>query len=311
MTFWQQWVRQPQSLWLRKVLFQVHLWIGLAIGLYIVVLSVTGSAIVYGPQLMRALDTPTPTFDPSREALSTGQLTEAAERSYPGYKVTSIASQFSRRRPVIRVSLERGDDVRERLLNPYTGEDLGDVFPIGVRAVLWVTSLHDDLLFGQSGRDANGVGSVLATLLALSGAILWWPGKKKWRRSLLVNRKAGWARFNWELHSMAGFWCFALILIWSISGIYLVFPQPFNAIVDYFWPAALGERPGDKMLAWLVRLHFGRFRDMRPLQVVWVVLGLVPAMMFATGALMWWNRVFRKSASASNDAGYSRQPKHS
>ena len=181
MTVWQRWVRRPQSLWFRKALFQVHLWTGLAIGLYVVMLSVTGSAIVYGPQLARVLDTPTPVFDPSREGLSTEELREAAERSYPGFTVTRISSEFSRRRPAISVTLERSDDVKERLLNPYTGEDLGDVFPIGVRTVLWITSLHDDLLFQRTGRTWNGVGSVLVTLLAISGAIVWWPGKQKWR----------------------------------------------------------------------------------------------------------------------------------
>ena len=40
-----QWARQPQNVWLRRALFQVHLWTGLAIGLYIVMLSVTGSVL--------------------------------------------------------------------------------------------------------------------------------------------------------------------------------------------------------------------------------------------------------------------------
>ena len=32
------------------------------------------------------------------------------------------------------------------------------------------------------------------------------------------------------------------------------------------------------------------------LQPIWVVLGLAPAVMFVTGALMWWNRVWRRRA---------------
>ena len=30
---WQRWIRQPQSFWLRRAIFQVHLWSGLGIGL--------------------------------------------------------------------------------------------------------------------------------------------------------------------------------------------------------------------------------------------------------------------------------------
>ena len=30
------------------------------------------------------------------------------------------------------------------------------------------------------------------------------------------------------------------------------------------------------------------------LKAVWAVLGLVPALMFVTGVIMWWNRVLRR-----------------
>jgi len=44
---WQRWVRQPQAVWLRKALFQVHLWSGVGLGLYVFFISVTGSVLVY------------------------------------------------------------------------------------------------------------------------------------------------------------------------------------------------------------------------------------------------------------------------
>ena len=45
------------------------------------------------------------------------------------------------------------------------------------------------------------------------------------------------------------------------------------------------------MLDWLVRLHFGRWRNSHILKAVWVVLGLIPAAMLVTGTVMWWHRV--------------------
>src|SRR5207247_1159807 len=45
-TLWQRWLRQPQNIWLRKALFQVHLWSGIAIGLYILTIRVTGIWLV-------------------------------------------------------------------------------------------------------------------------------------------------------------------------------------------------------------------------------------------------------------------------
>ena len=57
-------------------------------------------------------------------------------------------------------------------------------------------------------------------------------------------------------------------------------------------PASHVIRAGDVGLFWLSRLHFGRFGG-GFVKAVWVVVGLVPATMFVTGALMWWNRVLR------------------
>ena len=52
MTAWQRWLQRPQSLWIRKALFQVHLWVGLGIGLYVLAISISGSAIVYRREIM-------------------------------------------------------------------------------------------------------------------------------------------------------------------------------------------------------------------------------------------------------------------
>src|SRR5216110_53667 len=47
MTYWQRWISHPQTAWLRKATFQLHLWSGIGIGLYVLVISVTGSIVVY------------------------------------------------------------------------------------------------------------------------------------------------------------------------------------------------------------------------------------------------------------------------
>jgi len=297
MSLWGQWVRQPQQVWLRRAAFQIHLWTGLAIGLYIVILCLTGSALVYRGVLDDALETPAPAFRPGEEALSIEQLTAAAQRAYPGYTVSRVGgNRINRRRPVIEIWVDRGDEHIERLFNPYTGDDLGPALHWITRANIWLASLHDELLFGERGRFYNGIGSALITLLCLTGAIVWWPGIRSWRRGLGVKWRAAWPRLNFDLHSALGFWFFLLILMWGFTGVYLVIPEPFAALVDRYSEAdeILGTRTGDIILRWGVRLHFGRWEDSPVLMAVWAVLGLVPVIMFITGAIMWWHRVLRK-----------------
>src|SRR5205809_6655530 len=89
-TTWQRWLRQPQNIWLRRALFQVHLWSGVAIGLYILMISVTGSVLVYRNELYRAA-TPRPIISKGSEPrLTDDQLTEAATRLYPEYRVVNL-----------------------------------------------------------------------------------------------------------------------------------------------------------------------------------------------------------------------------
>ena len=136
----------------------------------------------------------------------------------------------------------------------------------------------------------------MVTVLCLTGALVWWPGVTRWRRGLGVKWNSPWRRVTWDLHSATGFWLFLFILMWGVSGFYLGVPEPFANFVDSISDpnAVPGQRPGDVVLVWLTRLHFGRWRNAPLLKASWAVIGLVPAMMFVTGVVMWWNRVLRK-----------------
>ncbi|MBI4887470.1 MAG: PepSY domain-containing protein [Acidobacteria bacterium] len=297
---WQQWVRRPRTLFVRKASFQVHLWIGIAVGLYVVLLSVTGSALVFRRELDRAFRPQAPLVDAARPLLSKEQLTQAALAAYPGATVERVGGT-QRRMALVRVVLHRNGETLEREFNAYTGADLGEPFPWKAQALLTLADLHDDLLMleDRRGRFWNGVGSVLVTLLCLTGAVVWWPGIRGWRRAISVKWDARWPRLNFDLHSAMGVWFFLIVAIWAISGIYLAFPGPFTSAVDRIWgvPETLEARPGDIALEWLVRLHFGRWRS-HTLKVVWVIIGLIPAAMFVTGFAMWWHRVVRRRSPA-------------
>jgi uncharacterized iron-regulated membrane protein len=295
MTIWTRWLRQPQGLWIRRALFQVHLWTGIAFGLYIFIVCVTGSVVVYRGELYRAA-TPDPVIVAgSGPRLTTDELTQAAIRAYPGFEVTRV---FSPRNPdrAVTIALKRGPDVEERLFHPFTGEDLGDSVPWGFHFVSWLVDLHDNLLMGSTGRALNGAGALLLTLLTMTGLVIWWPGIAAWRRSLLLRRNVGWKRVTWDLHSAVGFWTFGICLLFGVTGVYLGYPEPFHAVGDYFEPLTDdngGTRVVDTATFWLARLHFGRFGGWST-KLVWAILGLAPAVMFVTGAVMWWNRVLCK-----------------
>jgi uncharacterized iron-regulated membrane protein len=253
MNAWQRWVRQPQNLWVRRALFQLHLWTGIGVGLYILMISLTGSVLVYRNELFTAA-TPDPiVVTGSGPTLTDQQLNEAATRAYPGYRVTSI-NRARNPNQAVDVWLKRGDDLKQRLFDPYAGKDLGESVPLGIWFISKLIDLHDNLLAGPTGRYVNSFGGFLLLVLASTGMVIWWPGRKTWRRSVTLHRKVGWKRFTWDLHSMMGFWSLGFIVLFAVSGAYLGNEDLFQNVADSLEPLTpvnAGQRVVDRFLYWL------------------------------------------------------------
>ena len=298
-------MRQPQALWLRQAMFQLHLWVGIALGAYILMICLTGSVLVYRNELYTKF-APTPrVVTPSGARMSEEALKAAARRAYPGFDVTNYYPGPAADHAV-EIYLERARVRRQRFFDPYTGKDLGDSIPAGFRFTAWLLDLHDNLLSGERGRRVNAAGAVLVLVLAATGAAVWWPGVTSWRRSLTVafRRKQ---RFTWRLHSALGFWFAGFVVMWGVSGLYLSYPAPFSNAVEGLEPYQPVYHLGERFLYWLGYSHFGRFGGRLPgcgpvcnvtMKAVWALFGLMPIALFVTGALVWWNRVLRPRSRA-------------
>jgi uncharacterized iron-regulated membrane protein len=296
--------RQPQTLWLRRALFQVHLWAGLAASLYVLVICLSGSAIVYRHEMDLALCPRIIMVPPSGPRLSEAQLAAAAvnaARRRPGGAPSRVEVRGPRvPGAAVEVRYAQRGVRLERLLDPYTGRDLGDAVACEPVLVTKLANLHDDLLGGRTGRTVNGAGSIVVLLMCLTGIVIWWPGVSRWRRSLTLRCNVPWRRFVWDLHSVLGIWMLVPILMWAASGIYLGFPGGFTALESLIAHSASGSTADaiDAFTEWLVRLHFGRAWGPW-IKLLWLLLGLTPVALLVTGSIMWWNRVLRRSIGRS------------
>jgi uncharacterized iron-regulated membrane protein len=90
-----------------------------------------------------------------------------------------------------------------------------------------------------------------------------------------------------------------MVLVWGFTAIYFAFPDPFIATID-----SLGgdpsdpSRPADVAMRTIVYWHFGRFGGMTG-RLIWVVIGLIPAVLFVTGFIMWRLRGLRRQRAAA------------
>lgn len=285
MNAWGNWVKRPQTVRLRKAVFQLHLWTGIAFGLYVFIVCVSGSLAVFNSELYSAFLPAAKRVDISGPRLSRTALLAAAQRAHPRATITRIKSWSDPHEAAV-VSLGRETYSDQRFIDPYTGKDLGTARPLGVRMVSFFSAMHMNLLMGYTGRLLNGVGGFLTALLSITGMVIWWPGIRRWRDSLMLRRGVTFERWNWNLHSSIGFWTFVIVFMWAMTGAYLVFPKPFDVTMNVIpFARDLVDLPQ------LVHpLHVGDFGGW-PVKVLWVLLGLAPPVLFVSGFIMWWYRV--------------------
>jgi uncharacterized iron-regulated membrane protein len=51
MTAWKQWLQHPEKSWMRHAFFQIHYWVGMAVSMYVLVMSISGSVVVFRNEL--------------------------------------------------------------------------------------------------------------------------------------------------------------------------------------------------------------------------------------------------------------------
>jgi len=225
---------------IRRALFQLHLWLGVALGLYLCVVSLTGAALLFRIDLQR-LDHPnllTPSSPEIRVDIATirGMIAVA----YPRGEVIGVDAPTTAR-PVYLAYVTDHEGFHTVLADPATGEVLGELPDHSVVATL--QSLHFNLLSGTTGERVNGAGALCLVLLAITGTIIWWPGRKRWRRALAVRWSGNPERRLWELHSATGMWAATLMLLWAVTALSFTFPQQFRAVVNAISPLSLGASP--------------------------------------------------------------------
>lgn len=272
----------------RRIVFAVHLWCGLILGIYLVAISVSGSVLVYRNELRAAFQPQPRLVDASGTRLSEDELIRAGEAAYPDHEVF-VYTMPEEDDHAVSLGVNLGESRRQILFDPYTGDDLGNAVPWGWRATTWLIDFHGTLAAGPTGKRINGVGSILFTGLIITGIVLWWPGFGRLLRGLRIERDRGTRRLLFTLHGALGAVSFALLLLWAVTGIYLTFPEPFSAAADWIEPLdeeSFEPRFVDDVLYWIAYVHFGRFGG-EPTKLIWALFGLAPPALFGTGLALW------------------------
>ena len=236
-------LENPRRSRLRKLLFQVHLWIGLTLGLYVVVVCVSGSLVVFRSEIEDALHAELTTVKPGAQRVALQPVYEAVKRAHPDDTLRTInLPTASDRAWSFWFTGAKGKSFHA-YANPYTGALLGtDIANDNLTE--WLYDLHAHLLGGGTGEKINGIGAMLLVVLCLTGVVIWWPGRGRVvRQGLTIQWRAQWKRRNYDLHKVIGIASAALIVLVAVTGIYFPFRQPFRVVAGWLGHPAKTETP--------------------------------------------------------------------
>jgi uncharacterized iron-regulated membrane protein len=220
-------LRHPQRVFWRKVIFQIHLWTGILLSLYVAIIGVTGALLVFEDEFT-ALSMPRATAPGISGTLHLDDIIRGAERAAPNSRATFLMFPQPHE-SFYQIWLE---DKAGRQTITTADASSGTLYTGARPWIAWVHDLHIYLLLGMSGLIVNGIGAAILLLLALTGIVLWWPGIVRWTRAIWVRRRGSWRRMNFDLHSAIGFWTLVIVIWWSISGIYFTWPTQVAKLVN-------------------------------------------------------------------------------
>ncbi len=207
----------------KNIVGRLHLWLGLASGLIVFIICLTGTILAFEKQLEDWFNRKVAyVAEPGEEKLPLEDILAAYEAEF-GQPVNRIKVFENPRRSVyVRGTDPESDERIEAYFNPYTGEFSGTTNKAAATFFSQTMRLHRWLLARPVGRTIVGVATTIFLFMLISGLILWWPKRlSKLKNNLTISRKAPWKVVNYQLHNVLGFYSLLFLFVMAFTGLYI------------------------------------------------------------------------------------------
>jgi uncharacterized iron-regulated membrane protein len=208
----------------RRVILQLHLYLGLTAGVFLAILGLTGSVMAFEGDIDHWLHPDRWYVSPSPRMLPENTLLSTVDRRF--FPVRAIVVQFSRASNIAQaIQLSDG---RVVYMNPYAGtvQGIKEGTSSSDRFMSDVHRIHQMLVpdprsspdLAKAGKIVVSTAGLLLCLLVPSGWILWWRGKRA-----SVNWKASLSRIFYDAHHMMGIYASVFLLVAAFTGVMIGF----------------------------------------------------------------------------------------
>jgi uncharacterized iron-regulated membrane protein len=204
---------------IRKISDWLHLWLGISVGLLIVIISITGCIYVFERDIRDITETYRKVPVENKPYLPPSALKAIGEKR-AGVKISGV--QYGPPGEAVALTYTKKPQGFTYLyLNPYSGAILkekileDDFFRIVLAGhfYLWLPP--------KIGQPVVCIAVLIFIFLLISGIVMWWP--KRWnkanrKKSFNIGRKASFKRLNYDLHNVLGFYVMLIAFVIAVTG---------------------------------------------------------------------------------------------
>lgn len=210
----------------------LHLWLGLASSVVVIIVCLTGSIYAFKNQVSEWVNRDKVFVSVQPESLPLSYFEELMKKK--NRQIASIVvSSKPNRSHIISSNDLNGQNPKAQFFNPYSGENLGSASAQTDGFFASVEAIHKNLLMGEVGKQIVGAFVLIFIFLLISGLILWWPKakKKQIKEAFTIKWKAKFHRLNYDLHNTLGFYSLLFLLFIAVTGVYITYPWVKNVVL--------------------------------------------------------------------------------
>lgn len=225
----------------RVVLRRVHLWMGLSLGLLVALAGLTGSALVFYPEIDNAL-VPALRVVPAHTRPASWQAVYDRLRHDHPTRTGAWRIEATPDGGPIPIRYYAPVETRGRAFAPLMlwldPRDLGTIRAgfWGEYPTTWIYALHWQLLSGTTGEVVMGIAGLFMLAMLGSGLAAWWPRSGRWRQALHWKSRAAPVRRLYDLHKLAGLAGLPVLIVVAGTGAMLELPDQVRSVIDSVSP---------------------------------------------------------------------------
>ncbi|MEH1832583.1 MAG: PepSY-associated TM helix domain-containing protein [Nostoc sp.] len=224
---------------LRNLAFTLHRYIGLAIGLVLIVIGLTGSLLVFNGEISEFITTCKfgQVIPQAQEQLiAPEKILNIAQVAHSNWRLRRLFPPEDNHHPytVEMTSPDENPNLyvhgwQEVLINPYTGVVMGD-YPERYSYDRFLVNLHYRLFAEHIGIAIAGICGLLMVFLTITGLILW-PGWRKLISGFKIKWNAHSKRVNFDIHKVVGVITAVFLVLTFFTGFCWNFAGFVNPII--------------------------------------------------------------------------------